>query len=244
MYAGSRWAKGCHPNEFMQSNGYTTSSNEIHRIIQVDGIDSFEILRIDTNLDGLLAYEYETIFLQTIDASNSKTWYNIHNNVGKPPAYGTIEFSNMMIEKYGYDNVSKIPEIKTKIVLTHRNTMIEKYGVTHPSSIPEFLCKREVSRKYTMLKKYGVESPTQVPEILDKMLITLKDTLVQKYGVTNTMQIPGIRNKAKNTMTLNTIRDWGYDDINKVPFLSVIFSRKTYNKCTLTRYYPEFKQYY
>lgn len=32
MYAGSRYAKNCHPSEFMTVNGYTTSSSEINYI--------------------------------------------------------------------------------------------------------------------------------------------------------------------------------------------------------------------
>jgi hypothetical protein len=122
MYAGARWAKGCHPDEFMQLDGYTTSSNIINRIIDQEGLDSFDVLRIDTNLDGLSAQEYESVFLQVIDCSNSDMWFNKHNNLGKPPAYGTQEFNDYMITKYNVNHNTKIPGLMDKMIQTRRIT--------------------------------------------------------------------------------------------------------------------------
>lgn len=59
MYAGARWAEGCHPGEFMQPKGYQTSSNTILDIIEQEGLEAFETLRLDINLDGLSAYDCE-----------------------------------------------------------------------------------------------------------------------------------------------------------------------------------------
>lgn len=63
MYAGSRWAKGCHPDEFMQLNGYKTSSTKILEIIEQEGIDIFDVIKITTQFDNISAYEYESTFL-------------------------------------------------------------------------------------------------------------------------------------------------------------------------------------
>ena len=45
---------------------------------------------------------------------------------------------NNLIEKYGVDNVFKIPEVKDKI----KETMIKKYGVDNPSKSLEFMNKK------------------------------------------------------------------------------------------------------
>ncbi len=81
MYAGCRFAKKCHPSELLQPNGYHTSSKTIQSIITSEGCDAFEILRIDTNLDGLSASDYEAAFMTTINCAISPDWYNKHNNV-------------------------------------------------------------------------------------------------------------------------------------------------------------------
>ena len=122
MYAGSRWAKGCHPDEFMQPNGYTTSSTIINSIINLEGLESFDILRIDNNLDGVPARDYETSFLQTIDCAKSLHWYNGHNNVGM--SFGTEEFYDHMMLKYGCKHVSQIPESREAC----KQTNLERYG--------------------------------------------------------------------------------------------------------------------
>lgn len=43
LYAGSRWAIGCYPAEFMKADGYCTSSKKIKKIIEAEGIESFRI---------------------------------------------------------------------------------------------------------------------------------------------------------------------------------------------------------
>ena len=178
MYAGSRWAKGCHPNEFMQPDGYTTSSPTINSIIEQEGIDSFEILRIDTNLDGLSAYDYESLFLQTIDCANSSDWYNGHNNSGM--AFGLDKF---------YEK--------------SRETLMLRYGVTHNShmigyrdkvkSTCEALYENEnynnpEKNKETCLERYG-----------DWAINIARNDFCVKNGVDNVSQIPGISKKVADT---------------------------------------------
>jgi hypothetical protein len=110
MYAGARWKKGCHPKEFMQSDGYQTSSKIIHSVIKKEGLDSFEILRIDTSCDGLHPKEYETLFLEINDCVKSKNWYNGHPN--KILSHDSEEFKSIMEKLYGYNHWAKTPEGK------------------------------------------------------------------------------------------------------------------------------------
>ena len=123
-YAGSKWAKGCHPDEFMQPNGYTTSSNIINSIIEQDGLDSFEILRIDTNCDGLQPHDYETLFLETIDCASSPDWYNGHNN--KLSGFGTLAFIKSMQHKYNVDNPGQLEYVKKINSENMKNITFEK----------------------------------------------------------------------------------------------------------------------
>lgn len=207
MYAGSRWAKGCHPNEFMQLDGYTTSSNIINRIIDQEGLDSFDVLRIDTNLDRVSAYDYETLFLQTIDASNLDMWFNKQNNNGI--LINSKEFKNIMVEKFGYEYA-----LQSKILLEKsKNTCMINYGVKHNSQIPEIKAKQVATMIITNLEKYGVESVSQVPEFKSRQ----ENTWLENYGVKNPSQLK---------------------------FMSIIETKKTYSKSRITRWFPEFKQYY
>jgi hypothetical protein len=126
-YAGSRYAMGCHPNEFMIKDGYTTSSSTIKLIIEQEGIDIFEIIEL-ISLDELCipfgiqnVYTYETWFLTFNDCAKSNEWYNKHNN-NRQPSYGTVEFTNMMINKYGVDHNTKIPGLIDKMISTRSRT--------------------------------------------------------------------------------------------------------------------------
>lgn len=166
MYAGSRWAQGCHPDKFMGDNGYITSSPTIQSIIKEHGLDTFEILRVDTYCDGLHPYGYETLFLQTNDCAKSVDWYNGHNNNMKS-CYGTTEFKQKMLSKYGFDHNSKIPEIKIKKI----KTLLENYGVTHPTKSEKI--KEKI--KKTCNEKYGFENPTKNEKVKEKIRNTKKE---------------------------------------------------------------------
>ena len=72
-YAGSRTAKGCHPSDLLST--YHTSSTTVTKI----GTDNFIIRKLVSRAD---AYEYESLFLQRVDARNNDRFYNKHNNEG------------------------------------------------------------------------------------------------------------------------------------------------------------------
>jgi hypothetical protein len=259
MYAGARWKQGCHPDEFMKENEYQTSSSTISDIIDQEGLQIFEVLRIETNLDGLSAYDYETLFLQENDCAGSENWYNGHNNIGCPPPYGTDAFKKNMMEKYGVYNIMKIPEIRIVAAIKQKETNMEKYGVEYVSQVPEFMIKKQVSMERTNMEKYGVGHILQVPEIKVKQQIAQEKTIIEKYGYENTFQVPEFKDKGKisklqkyGSETFNNrekskqtcLEKYGVEHINQLKFLSVIDNKLSYSKSHLTRYFPDFKQYY
>jgi hypothetical protein len=272
LYAGSRWAKNCHPDEFMQPNGYQTSSNTIKYIIKLEGLNIFDIIRIDTNLDGLSAYDYESMFLQALNCANLYNWYNSHNNIGM--AFGTTSYNKLILEKYGYSHVNQSPIIQQKIINTNLikygyahvtqspitkqktiDTNLEKYGVPFALCYPEF----KIISDQSVLRNWGVTNVSKSQII--KELKT--NTYIKNYGVTNPSKSDEIKLKKNDTCLKNwgyvshlqspemkvqikntNIEKTGYDNPSKVPFLSVISNRKTYAKNILSQYYPEFKQFY
>jgi len=204
LYAGSRWATGCHPREFMNYYGYTTSSTTINSLISFEGLSSFEILRIDTNLDGLTAQEYETLFLQTLDCGGSNQWFNLHNNNGI--SFGTEKFTQSMLLKYGVKHSQQIPDIRKKGKQTKKEkynnenynnrdqakqSSIEMYGVDNPSKSD--IVKDKI--KQTNLTRYGVDNPFKSNIVKDK----IKQTNLNLYGVDCGLKDPDIRNKGKQT---------------------------------------------
>lgn len=125
MYAGSKYGKNSNPNKFMSVDGYKTSSIEINKIIEEDGIYSFEILRIDTYCDNMHPYDYETLFLSANKCANSKKWYNKHNNTRT--SFSSPEFKQFMLDKHGVEHPMLMDEVKNKI----KKTSVQKYGVDH-----------------------------------------------------------------------------------------------------------------
>lgn len=230
-YAGSRWAANCHPGEFMQQNGYTTSSATINSIIEEQGLDSFEIIDIIT-LDEIAIpfgttsiHAYETWFLVTNDCAKSNDWYNTHNNLGM--AFGTEAFivraKQSFLDVYGVDNPFKAEKIKETIKRTNN----ENLGVDYPMQSDVI---KEKS-KNSCLKKYGYEFTGQIPEIREKQtktrvlknngkyfsektILAREKTCVEKYGVKNVMQLPDTIIKSKKSR-LEKYNDENYNNLDK-----------------------------
>lgn len=171
MYAGSRWGKNCHPDDLLVT--YKTHSNKIKNIIKTEGIKSFDILRTDSNCDGLHPYEYEKSFLEINDCANSDNWFNGHNN--HLFVYGTEEYKQFMLKKYGVDNPNKIPGIQEKIKNTKkfRNTQYQE------------------KRKQTSLKKYGVDHHMKS----ESFMVKYRETIKNKTGFYNNSHNPLIKEK-------------------------------------------------
>lgn len=121
-YAGSRWATGCHPNELLKEDGYKTSSSKINRILESEGLDSFTIEQIFQTEDP---YKFETEFLLKNNCANSEEWFNSHNNENKPVPYGSDEFKEFMLIKYGVQHNTSIPEVKQRMIESAKKTYKE-----------------------------------------------------------------------------------------------------------------------
>ena len=224
LYAGSKWGIDANPNNFMTFNGYTTSSTIINSLIQLDGLNSFEILRIDTNCDGLHVYEYETLFLRCNNCAKSDNWLNFHNNSGM--AFGLPEFNEKSkqtsLSKYGYEFPQQSEQIKEKTKQTNlkiygvkytclsdqvkqksKKTINEKYGVDNVFQNENI---KSLSRK-TSLSKYGHEFPQQSEQIKEK----IKQTNLELYNVSCPLQNKIVKQKTKKTL----IDKFNVDNISK-----------------------------
>jgi hypothetical protein len=210
LYAGSKWAKGCNPNTFMIKNGYTTSSPIINLIIKSEGLDSFYILRIDTNLDGLSAYDYETLFLQCNNCAESTDWYNKHNNT-LLMVFGKNDYTEFMLAKYNVKHNSQIPKVKEQKKLT----CFKNSGFDYPM---QSLITQEKS-KQTNLKNSGFEYNLQIPYVKEQ----IKITCLEKYGYSHPLQSPIIKEKSKQTNLKNS----GFD----YPMQSLITQEKSKQTC-------------
>jgi len=272
MYAGSRWAKGCNPSEFMVLDGYTTSSKIINEIIQQEGLDSFEILRIDTYCDGVHVNKYEQTFLETNNCALSNIWFNKHNGLGladwlfvndivnamqlpecvfksnktKTKKYGNENYNNSekatlsristLLEKYGVDNIMKVSTICSKSLSNRNISNFEKYGVSNTSSLPNVKKKISETTISNNQQKYGVNGYFETEEFSIKS----KKTLQKKYGVSHNSQIPSVKESKKQHM-LDT---YGVENQGQIPFLTIIQTKRTYSKASISRHFPYFKQYY
>jgi len=87
------------------------------------------------------------------------------------------------LNKYGVDNISKVPTTHDKI----KSTSLERYGVTSYTKLEEF----KENHKNKMLEKYGVDSFSKTDEWLEKQ----KKTSLIKFGFENASQCPEIFSK-------------------------------------------------
>lgn len=101
LYVGSKYSKKSNPGDLLKKNGYLTSSNKIKNILQNEGLDSFEIIRIDTFCDGIHPLDYETLFLETVDARNNSDYLNDHNNEFIHENWTDIEWRKNIARKGG-----------------------------------------------------------------------------------------------------------------------------------------------
>jgi hypothetical protein len=107
LYAGCKFAEDANPNTFMTEDGYKTSSKDIQQIIDQEGLDTFEIVKLRIMNDPL---DYETRFLRKVNAAANPKFYNFHNN--NIASFGTESYEQMIIKKYGVTNISMNKELK------------------------------------------------------------------------------------------------------------------------------------
>lgn len=189
QYAGSKWAAGCHPSEFMKASGYCTSSKIIAEIIERDGLSVFETVSIVTDLGGLTALEYETEFLQSNNCAASPNWYNRHNNNtnGVDFSFGSDGFKQSMLAKHGVEHPMYSDQVKEKL----KGTNLDRHGCESVFQNDEIKAKI----KMTNLKNLGCENPMHNDGVKDK----LKQTNLGKFGVEHAAQNEEVKAKTKTT---------------------------------------------
>lgn len=116
FYAGSRFVNSrcvANPDEFMTENGYNTSSKEVKHLIESEGLESFDVLRIKTFTDGESAYNYESRFLNKVNAKDNPNFINRTNNNGKFNTFG-MKMSSDTKDKISKANKGKRPSDETR----------------------------------------------------------------------------------------------------------------------------------
>lgn len=109
-------------------------------------------------------------------------------NIKKPKELFYKKNKEILLERYGVENVSQLKDVKEK----KKQKSIEKYGVDNISKAEEIKKKKEQKA----LEKFGVSCVLQSKEIKNKA----KETIVKKYGVDNINQVKEVREKSKKTM--------------------------------------------
>jgi hypothetical protein len=102
-------------------------------------------------------------------------------------------------DKYGVDNIAKVPEVKEKI----KNTNLEKYGTEYYMSSED----SKLKRKKTSIEKYGVDNPMKSKIVQEKV----KKTNIERYGVEYILSDPSFRSKIELTNT----NKYGVDNPSK-----------------------------
>ena len=83
LYAGVKYAAGCHPSTLMTDGGYTTSSELVKERIRESGLSRFKIRKITEMKDGVYAQLYEHRFLWKVKAPSNPRFLN--QNYGNTP---------------------------------------------------------------------------------------------------------------------------------------------------------------
>ena len=221
-YAGAKWGVDANPDNFMIEGGYTTSSKVVNKIVEENGFDFFVIRKLRTFFTAKQAYDYETRFLQKINARKNHRFYNCHNNNYVKHLPGSDEWKDEFIRLYGVDNPMKIPSIERKT----RKTKLEKYGnenynnrqkakETLGASSPMKIPSIERKTRKTKLEKYGNENYNNRQKAKETLLSqkgvehhmqdeisrnNFCNSMNMKYGVSYSMQSEEIKKKHSNTM--------------------------------------------
>ena len=190
-------------SEFMTKTGYCTTGSVVLELISQEGIESFTIEKIRLFDSSEDAYDYETRFLNKVDARNNIKFMNFHNNEfngwGSPEFYEKIRKLNRL--RYGVDYPMQREDVKKK----SRETNIKNLGVEYPMQSEEVKNKS----KSTCMSKYGFEYSSQSEEIRSKV----RETNIKNLGVEYPMQ----SEEVVATRRLNNLEKYGYENPSQRP---------------------------
>ena len=126
------------------------------------------------------------------------------------------KIKEVVLNKYGVENVFQLKEIKYKI----QTTNLLKYGVLNPNQNQEIRNKT----KNTCFEKYGVDSPLKSKDVKLK----IEKTCIEKYGVNNPLKSNIIRDKAKQYY----LTKYGVEFNSQVPEIAEKAHNSSYRKKT------------
>ena len=235
-YYGVRYAKGCHLDQLWTT--YFTSSKTISDLINEYGIDSFFVQIRKTFKTSKQACYWETKFLTRINAAKHSDWLNGHNgseNFLTTPE--SIQRAKDTRKKNG-KRISQTPESIQRAKDTRKERGI-KPPMKNPETIQKMLDTKErngtgmnspliIQKCKDTKKERNIEHPMKNQETIQKVKYTKL-----KNGTTNPNTPESIQ-KRKNTLEKN----------GTLLFFSLISTRKTYAKSSISRYFPEFKIFY
>lgn len=240
-YAGAKWGKDANPHNLMKKSGYITSSETIKKIVEENGVDRFIVVKIKTFQTAEQAKDYETRFLQKVDAKNHSRFYNKHNN-DSLFTYHDEFYKKAMVENYGVEHPQHSITLKNKL----KETNLERYGTenvlsknskirlqmeknffeTHSVINPSQLAETQEKIKNTSMKNRGVEHHSSDPAVKQRKVKTMEF----KYGVKNAFQISAIQDEIKvkklekygsinniEKIKETNLKKYGVDNVGHVP---------------------------
>jgi hypothetical protein len=190
LYAGSKYGADSNPEKFMVQGGYITSSNTVKKLIEKDGLDSFTVELILSEVEcGMHVRDFETLFLKRNAIAKDPNWLNSHNNDGFFKfGYGTEGFKQAMMQYYGVENPMHSEQLRNKI----KQTCLVKYGTESYSSTNEYKAKY----RETCTQRFGGPAPASSEWVKEKM----KRTNIQKRGVEYPMQDLRVQEKSRASL--------------------------------------------
>jgi hypothetical protein len=112
-------------------------------------------------------------------------------------------------------------------------------SANHIANISAALKDKPKSKKHRdslSVARTGTKMGPRSDETSSKII----NTMIEKYGVENASQSELVKSKKLETLKLNH----GVSNPSQILFLSIVSTKKTYSKGSLSRWHPEFKQYY
>ena len=216
-YAGVRFAKNCNKDELLQEDGYQTSSKVVKDIIDKEGLESFRIRKIKEFNNKFDAMEYETRFLQKVDAMNNDKFLNLNNTAA-------INYNTKKLcEYYNVEYVSQIPYIKEKV----KETNLERYGYKYSSQNPEIkkkMIEKQFGKNNINFKGYYItpdgkfESVSHI-NMADKKLLLTKNMIKWCKNPNRIISIISYKKSAylkknfkqEDIVGIKTFKDIGFD---------------------------------
>lgn len=135
-YYGVRFKKNCHPSDLW--NKYFSSSKIVHRLIEQDGIDSFDFEIRQTFSSKDKAIEWELKVIQKLKLHNNVNWLNM--SVGKAQSNST---SFGMLGKFCSE------ETKRKIGEAQLGSKNHMFGKTHSPESRKKISEGNLGRKHS-----------------------------------------------------------------------------------------------